>query len=81
MFAVRALTPRLVSVLFDVLKAGNWAMIPALDDAYTITCSPEHLTNLPAEIPEVIVCRSSKELGVLLMDGYEAWQRYKNSVV
>jgi hypothetical protein len=81
MVSVRGLTPGLVRFLFDVLKAGNWVMLPAMATNIAITSSPEHLKGVPDGFPEVATCTSADELGVLLSDGFKAWKKYRNRVV
>lgn len=81
MIAIRGLTPNLTQFLFDFLKAGNWGMLPAMEETVVITATPQALTGVPDDFPEVVVCQSANELDVLLSKGVRAWQAYRDHVV
>jgi hypothetical protein len=81
MFKIQGLTSEVVSLLFDVLKAGNWVMFPVMENLVGVTCSPGSVSRIPNEFPELVVCGSSDELGMLLCDGFDAWRRYRDSIV
>jgi hypothetical protein len=81
MVALRGLTPGLVTFLMDLLKAGNWVMLPAMEGNPAITASPDHLKGIPKDFPEVITCTSADSLGVLLSGGFGAWKNYRDQVV
>ena len=81
MVALRGMTPHLLQFLYDLLKAGNWVMIPAMEDAAAITTSPERLKGVPEDFPKIVVCNSATELGVLLSKGVQAWQEYRDQIV
>jgi hypothetical protein len=71
----------LVQFLFDLLVAGRWVMIPAMADTVAITNSPDNVFGLPDGFPRLVECGSSEELGVILTDGAQAWERYRDQVV
>lgn len=75
------LTADLMEFLFDLLEAGKWAMLPAMEDSVAITCSAQYLTGLPEDFPEVVECRSAQELSVLLSKGFRVWKKYRDQVV
>lgn len=79
--ALRGMTANLLQFLFDLLNAGNWVMLPVMEDARAITTSPGCLKNIPDDFPRVLVCNSAAELGVLLSKGVEEWEKYRNQVV
>ncbi len=81
MVALRGLTPGLVTFLMDLLKAGNWVMLPAMEGNPAITASPDHLKGIPKGFPEVTTCTSADGLGVLLSGGFGAWKTYRDQVV
>lgn len=81
MAALRGMTPDLIQFLFDLLKAGNWVMLPAMEDAVAITTSPESMKGIPSDFPRVVVCNSAEELGTLLTNGVHAWEKYRDQVV
>lgn len=81
MVALRGMTPRLNQFLFDLLKAGNWVMLPMMEDVVAITTSPESVKVIPDDFPEVVVCHSAEELSFLLGNGVETWKNYRDQVV
>ncbi len=80
MVALRGLTPGVVTFLLDLLRAGNWVMCPAMEDNIAITCTPDKMWGTPDDFPEIVVCESAEELGVLLTDGFRAWKKYRDKV-
>ena len=76
----RRMSPGLLQFLFDLLEAGQWAMIPAMEDLLAITATPERLRT-PAKFLKSVVCKSPQELGELIAGGYETWQKYRDHVV
>ncbi len=81
MVAVRGITPGLLQFLIDLLKAGNWSMIPAMEDVVVIVSAVESVKGVPDGFPERVVCDSADELGVLLSGGFSAWKKYRDHVV
>jgi hypothetical protein len=81
MVAVRGMTPELLQFLFDLLKAGQWAMLPAMENTVAITTSPDRMGCIPDDFPRVVVCNSAEELRILLVDGVQAWEKYRDQVV
>jgi hypothetical protein len=81
MAALRGVTPDLCQFLCDLLKAGNWVMLPAMEGAMAITTSPSCLKDISADFPRVVVCNSPKEISVLLIDGFRGWEKYRDQFV
>lgn len=81
MVALRGITSELIQFLFDLLQAGNWVMLPAMEDALAITTSPGCLKGIPDDFPKIVVCHSAAELAVLLSDGFQAWETYKDQIL
>jgi hypothetical protein len=73
--------PRLLQFLVDLLRAGNWVMLPTTEPAIAITASPDNVRDLPPDFPRVVICDSAHELRVLLAEGFHAWQRYRDRIV
>jgi hypothetical protein len=69
MFAVRGLTPGLVQMMFDLLVAGNWVMLPAQDGPGAIAASMDAVRGVPDGFPQVVICESPDALGVVLGGG------------
>ena len=72
MFAVRGMTPDLVRLMFDILVAGNWVMLPAHEGSGAIAASMDAVRVVPEGFPDVVVCESADALGALLTGGVEA---------
>jgi hypothetical protein len=81
MVALRGLTADLVRFLFDLLQAGNWVMLPVMEEEVAITTSPGSMKGTPENFPRVVACNSAEELGTLLSGGVRAWEKYRNHVV
>ena len=82
MVALRGITPGLLQFLIDLLKAGNWSMVPAMEDIVAIVPSLESVKkNVPDDFPKIVVCNSADELGILLSGGFRAWKKYRDHVV
>jgi hypothetical protein len=81
MVSLRGLTPGLSKFLYDLLKAGNWVMIPAMEDAVAITTSPSSLRRIPDDFLRIVVCNSVEELSQLLSGGVRAWEKYRDHVI
>lgn len=81
MAAVRGITPDLLQFLFEVLEAGQWAMLPVMEPAVAITTSLDYLHGVPDDFPRTVACGTADELGVLLTKGVKAWEKYRDQVV
>ena len=81
MVALRGITPGLLQLLLDLLKAGNWSMVPAMEDAVAIVPSPQAVQSVPDDFPPTVVCDSAEDLGRLLSEGFTAWKKYRDQVV
>ena len=81
MIALRGLTRDLCEFLFDLLKAGNWMMLTAMTDAVAITTSQHSVNAIPDGFSRVVVCTSPEELGALLRNGVQTWEKYRDQVV
>src|SRR5262249_55668300 len=72
MVAIGGMTPALAGFLFDLLKAGNWVMLPAMEDNVAITTSPGSMKDVPDDFGKIVACNSAAEVGVLLTKGVRA---------
>jgi hypothetical protein len=79
MVTVRGLSPDCLRFLFDLLKAAEWVMFPAMEGNPAIVSSPGLASEFADSFPEV-VCGSPGELGEILSGGYEAWERYRDQI-
>jgi hypothetical protein len=73
-------SPDCLRFLFDLLRAAEWVMLPAMEGNPAIVTSPGLAGELADKFPEV-VCGSPQELGAVLSGGYDAWKRYRDQVV
>ena len=81
MVAMRGMTADMVRFLFALLVAGKWIMLPAMADSVAITNSPGNVAGVPEDFPKIVACDSAEELSVILTDGVQAWERYRERVV
>jgi hypothetical protein len=75
------MTSALSRFLYDLLKAGNWVMLPAMEDIVAITTSPGSIKGIPDDFPKVVVCNSHDELALLLTKGVRTWEKYRDQIV
>lgn len=82
-FFLRGWTPGLLDLIFAAAKAGDMVMTPVMDPIRFILTAPEQREHLPTteDWAEPVLCSSGEELGVLMEQGFEAWQRYRDYVV
>jgi hypothetical protein len=84
-FHVRSLSSNLAAFIFEVAKAGDMVVLPAMKDFVPILSAPEQRTELPPDLqssdPAPIWCKSASELEALLSGGYPAWQKYLNQAL
>jgi hypothetical protein len=78
--ALQELSPDLSHFLMELLKAGNWCMQPAMENSMAIVSTQDSVKGAPKDFPEIVVCNSADELGILLSDGLQAWQQYRDQV-
>jgi hypothetical protein len=76
-FALRGVTPALVRLMFDILVAGNWVILPALERSGAIAASMDAIRGVPEGFPDVVVCETADALGALLSGGVEAWAKFR----
>jgi hypothetical protein len=80
MVSVRSLTPHVLRFLFDLLKAADWVLLPAMEDSAAIVSSPGLASGFADNFPEV-VCESPEDLGKILSGGYDAWTGYRDQIL
>lgn len=69
MVALRGITPQLAQFLFDLLRAGNWVMLPASENSVALTTAPESIKGVPEDFPEIITVTTADQVRVLLSQG------------
>ena len=80
MVALRRITPDLTQFLFELLQAGNWVMLPAMAGNVALTTSPESIKGVPKDFPEIIMVNNADEVGVVLSNGVQGWQKYRDKL-
>ena len=79
-FHIRSLGPSLINFILQVAKAGDFVILPAMDDFVPILILLEQKQHLPPDLArqfaEPVVCGSAGELGALLSGGYAGWKGY-----
>ena len=79
MVALRGLTPDLLRFLYDLLRAADWVLLPAMEGNPAIVSSPGLSGGFADRFPEV-VCGSPEELGAILSGGFDAWRAYRDRI-
>jgi hypothetical protein len=84
-FHIRGMSPLLVRFMFEVAKAGQFVILPAMEPFVPILTAAHQRDKLPPDLlqdcPEPVVCQSADELAALLGEGYTSWKRYRDQVV
>ena len=84
-FHLRGLSSNLAAFIFEIAKAGDMVVLPAMEEFVPILSAPEQRNELPPDLQASergpIWCRSATELEVLLSGGYAAWQKYLSQVL
>jgi hypothetical protein len=74
----------LTKFMFDVARAGDLVLIPAMEGNPLILVSEEQKRNVPGDLVEnlkPVVVRSAGELGAILTSGFNGWSAYRNQVL
>lgn len=77
----RKSTPQLARFVFDLSRAGNMIMTPAIADSVDLVTSEEQLKRIKHRWPNAKVLSSVEELQVLLDSGAKAWQKHLDQVL
>jgi hypothetical protein len=84
-FFVRGMSPLLIKFIFEIAKAGDMAILPAMENFVPILTSTKQKQHLPESLaenePPAIVCESALELESLLCGGYNSWKKYRDQIV
>jgi hypothetical protein len=78
---LRGITPDLIQFLYDLGNAATWVMVPVMEDLVSIATSEDCIKEIPVDLPRPVVCNSANEIGALLAEGVQAWQKYRDQVV
>ena len=68
--------------IFNVAKAGDMVLFPAMEGSLCILVDPSQKANLPHDLNFIVVeCASAEEIGKVFVGGCEAWKSYRDHVV
>jgi len=79
MIALRGYTRGIGDFLMELLKAGNWVMVPNGPPA--VAASKAAFKSVPANFLPTVVCESSDELGRIINQRFPAWRDYRDHIV
>ena len=79
-FHLRSMSRHLPEFIFELAKAGDMVVLPAMERRVAILASPQQREHLPPNLAkdgwELVVCDTSAKLESLLFGGHAAWQKY-----
>ena len=67
--------------IFKVAAAGNFIVIPVMEDNPTIVTSLEIEQSINSEFPNVVVVTNGSELAEVISGGINVWEKYRDKVV
>jgi hypothetical protein len=83
-FHIRGMGQHLVRFIFEIAKAGDMVILPAMDPFVPILSRPAQIDAVPAGLaendPKPVFCESADELQSLLSEGYGAWKKYRDQI-
>jgi hypothetical protein len=82
-FHVRGFGEALVKFMFDVARAGDMVILPAMEGAPVGLVSDAQQCESPLEMQSdfrLARLQSAHDLGLLLKDGFEAWSNYREAI-
>lgn len=74
----------LIKLIFDVARAGDMVIIPAMEGTPLVLVSEPQGASVPDEVRESlqpILVRSPGELGTVLAGGFEGWSGHRDGVL
>jgi hypothetical protein len=81
-FAIRRMSKSGIKFMFDVAKAGNMVMFPAMQGNPCIIVDRVQQLHLPHDLNfEIVACMSAEELEQLLSGGYQLWRNYLEGII
>ncbi len=81
MIAIRRhFTPLLLDTIWRLCNMGRMSMFATMDDSKPIVTDKEHLSLLPDDWDDAVVCDSPEQLGLLLDKGFSDWDKLRNTV-
>jgi hypothetical protein len=83
-FHVRGFGDGLMKFMFDIARAGDMVIIPAMEGNPLVLVSEQQKQDVPADLQESfqsIVVGSAAELGAVLSGGFDGWSTYRDQVL
>jgi len=83
-FHIRGIGDDLIKFMFDVARAGDMVMIPAMEDTPLVLVSDAQRSAVPSDMLDDLrpaLVRSPEELGALLSGGFDGWSAYRDKVL
>lgn len=80
MVAIRSLTPKLISLLWELCHAGNMVAMPVMENAVSVVSDEQQRRQIQARWPDAVVVPSPEDFGRLLRGGFDAWRSYRDQV-
>jgi len=83
-FHIRGFGDDLMTFVFDIARAGDMVIIPAMEGSPLLLISERQKNNVPADLQErfqSIVVGSAGELGAVLRGGLKGWSAYRDHVL
>jgi hypothetical protein len=83
-FHIRGFSDALMQFMFDIARAGEMVIMPAMEGNPLVMVSEQHKQSIPADFWESlqpVVIDSPGELGAVLSGGFEGWSTYRAQVL
>jgi hypothetical protein len=78
MVTFRWLPTSLFQFAIDLLKAGNWVLLPAVESTVAVVTSMDSVKGIPDNFPPIVVSNSAEDLKVLITVGFDAWKQIQD---
>jgi hypothetical protein len=83
-FHIRESSDGLMKFMFDIARAGDMVIVPAMEGNPLILVSQQQQNDVPVDLRESfqpVVVGSAGELGAALSGGFEGWAAYREQVL
>lgn len=83
-FHIRGIGDGLIEFMFDVARAGDMVIIPAMEGNPLVLVSETQKVAVPADVLESlrpILVRSPGDLAAVLAGGFDGWSAYRDHVL
>jgi hypothetical protein len=83
-FHIRVFGDGLMKFIFDVARAGDMVILPAMEGNPLVLVSEPQAREVPPDLRETfrsIVVSSAEELGAVLSGGFKGWSAYRDHVL